>query len=151
MYTQQEAEGKRLKNPCDTITEGIGINRQTQNFSKACIDGAFQGTDREAVEMASVHGPCLEHRQPTCIMHSYLHLQRHTQSSGSVLSHMQCTCPSELHMPNVQKILYHRCQVKCSVCTVTADVGDHVSLVHCMVCANILLWSTFPLLRVHVR
>lgn len=53
MYTQQEAEGKRLKNPCDTITEGIGINRQTRNFSKARIDGAFQGTDREAVEMAS--------------------------------------------------------------------------------------------------
>ncbi|KAL3133324.1 hypothetical protein ABBQ38_007201 [Trebouxia sp. C0009 RCD-2024] len=53
MYTQQEAEGKRLKNPCDTITEGIGINRQTRNFSKARIDGAFQGTDREAVEMAA--------------------------------------------------------------------------------------------------
>lgn len=56
MYTQQEAEGKRLKNPCDTITEGIGINRQTRNFSKAHIDGAFQGTDREAVEMVSAHG-----------------------------------------------------------------------------------------------
>ncbi len=51
MYTQQEAEGKRLRNPFDTITEGIGINRQTLNFSKAQIDGAFQGTDREAVEM----------------------------------------------------------------------------------------------------
>ena len=53
MYTQQEAEGKRLRNPFDTITEGIGINRQTQNFSKAHIDGAFQGTDREAVEMVT--------------------------------------------------------------------------------------------------
>lgn len=75
MYTQQEAEGKRLKNPCDTITEGIGINRQTKNFSKAHIDGAFQGTDREAVEMASAHGPCLEyHQPPTCMMHSSLHL-----------------------------------------------------------------------------
>lgn len=51
MYTQQEAEGKRLKNPFDTITEGIGINRQTVNFSKAQIDGAFKGTDTEAVEM----------------------------------------------------------------------------------------------------
>ena len=51
MYTKQEAEGKRLKNPFDTITEGIGINRQTVNFSLAHIDGAFQGTDREAVEM----------------------------------------------------------------------------------------------------
>lgn len=53
MYTKQEAEGKRLKNPFDTITEGIGINRQTANFSLASIDGAFQGTDREAVEMAA--------------------------------------------------------------------------------------------------
>ncbi|GLT61648.1 hypothetical protein SLA2020_343400 [Shorea laevis] len=26
MYTREEAEGKRLKNPFDTITEGIGIN-----------------------------------------------------------------------------------------------------------------------------
>jgi cysteine synthase A len=52
MYTQQEAEGKRLKNPFDTITEGIGINRLTANFSAAAIDGAFRGSDREAVEMA---------------------------------------------------------------------------------------------------
>lgn len=59
MYTRQEAEGKRLKNPNDTITEGIGINRQTQNFSKARIDGAFQGTDREAVEMASMEQMCI--------------------------------------------------------------------------------------------
>lgn len=52
MYTREEAEGKRLKNPFDTVTEGIGINRLTQNFKLALLDGAFQGTDREAVEMA---------------------------------------------------------------------------------------------------
>eukprot|EP00250_Pteridium_aquilinum_P011887 c2036_g1_i1 orf=410-1747(-) len=52
MYTREEAEGKRLRNPFDTITEGIGINRLTQNFKLALLDGAFQGTDREAVEMA---------------------------------------------------------------------------------------------------
>lgn len=75
MYTQQEAEGKRLKNPCDTITEGIGINRQTRNFSKACIDGAFQGTDREAVEMASVHK---RHCQAHFMMRCVLHRQHHT-------------------------------------------------------------------------
>ncbi len=51
MYTREEAEGKRLKNPFDTITEGIGINRVTRNFSCAKIDGAFRGSDREAVEM----------------------------------------------------------------------------------------------------
>ncbi|KAI5077421.1 hypothetical protein GOP47_0007245 [Adiantum capillus-veneris] len=52
MYSREEAEGKRLKNPFDTITEGIGINRITQNFKLAMLDGAFRGTDKEAVEMA---------------------------------------------------------------------------------------------------
>ncbi|GIL88364.1 hypothetical protein Vretimale_15049 [Volvox reticuliferus] len=52
MYTFEEAEGKRLRNPFDTITEGIGINRLTANFGRALIDDAFRGTDREAVEMA---------------------------------------------------------------------------------------------------
>ncbi|GAX77674.1 hypothetical protein CEUSTIGMA_g5117.t1 [Chlamydomonas eustigma] len=52
MYTSEEAEGKRLRNPFDTITEGIGINRITHNFEHAYIDGAFKGSDREAVEMA---------------------------------------------------------------------------------------------------
>ncbi|CAM8997288.1 unnamed protein product [Rhodiola kirilowii] len=53
MYTKEEAEGKRLKNPFDTVTEGIGINRITQNFKMADLDGAFRGTDKEAVEMSS--------------------------------------------------------------------------------------------------
>ncbi|MQM01147.1 hypothetical protein Taro_033894 [Colocasia esculenta] len=52
MYTREEAEGKRLKNPFDTITEGIGINRLTRNFLLAKLDGAYRGTDKEAVEMS---------------------------------------------------------------------------------------------------
>lgn len=52
MYTKEEAEGRRLKHPFDTITEGIGINRLTQNFKMAKLDGAFRGTDMEAVEMS---------------------------------------------------------------------------------------------------
>ncbi|KAJ8619765.1 hypothetical protein MRB53_028294 [Persea americana] len=52
MYTREEAEGRRLKNPFDTITEGIGINRLTKNFMMAKLDGAFRGTDMEAVEMS---------------------------------------------------------------------------------------------------
>nr|GMC53692.1 cysteine synthase 2 [Ipomoea batatas] len=52
MYTREEAEGRRLKNPFDTITEGIGINRLTENFKLAKLDGAFRGTDMEAVEMS---------------------------------------------------------------------------------------------------
>ena len=53
MSTVQEAEGKRLKHPFDTITEGVGINRLTANFAKAKVDGAFKTSDREAVEMAA--------------------------------------------------------------------------------------------------
>jgi hypothetical protein len=52
MYTKEEAEGKRLKNPFDTITEGIGINRITKNFMMSELDGAYRGTDQEAVEMS---------------------------------------------------------------------------------------------------
>ncbi|XP_031119741.1 cysteine synthase 2-like [Ipomoea triloba] len=52
MYTREEAEGRRLKNPFDTITEGIRINRLTENFKLAKLDGAFRGTDMEAVEMS---------------------------------------------------------------------------------------------------
>ncbi|KAL0443284.1 UNVERIFIED_CONTAM: Cysteine synthase 2 [Sesamum latifolium] len=52
MYTREEAEGRRLKNPFDTITEGIGINRLTENFKLAALDGAFRGSDMEAVEMS---------------------------------------------------------------------------------------------------
>ncbi|CAK8538925.1 unnamed protein product [Lathyrus sativus] len=52
MYTKEEAEGRRRKNPFDTITEGIGINRLTRNFAEAKLDGAFRATDMEAVEMA---------------------------------------------------------------------------------------------------
>jgi cysteine synthase A len=35
-----------------SITEGIGIMRETANFRRAVLDGAFRATDREAVEMA---------------------------------------------------------------------------------------------------
>jgi len=52
MYTREEAEGKRLKNPFDTVTEGIGINRLTANFLQAAVDAALRGTDQEAVDMA---------------------------------------------------------------------------------------------------
>lgn len=57
MYTKEEAEGRRLKNPFDTITEGIGINRLTKNFIMANLDGAFRGTDKEAVEMSRLVAP----------------------------------------------------------------------------------------------
>mmetsp|Transcript_39057 Transcript_39057/g.91380 ORF Transcript_39057/g.91380 Transcript_39057/m.91380 type:complete len:116 (-) Transcript_39057:278-625(-) len=35
-----------------TVTEGIGIGRITANFKKARLDGAIQGTDAEAINMA---------------------------------------------------------------------------------------------------
>ncbi|OIP75576.1 MAG: cysteine synthase A [Oscillatoriales cyanobacterium CG2_30_44_21] len=36
----------------NSITEGIGINRATANFNRARLDGAFQGSDRQVIEMA---------------------------------------------------------------------------------------------------
>lgn len=51
LFTREEAEGRRHKNPFDTITEGVGLNRLTANFDRAQIDGAFKCSDREAVEM----------------------------------------------------------------------------------------------------
>jgi len=52
LYTREEAEGKRLRNPYDTIVEGMGLNRLTANFGQARIDGAYKSSDRESVEMA---------------------------------------------------------------------------------------------------
>lgn len=51
LYTRHEAEGSRLRHPLDTVTEGVGLNRLTANFSQAMIDGAFQCSDQEAVDM----------------------------------------------------------------------------------------------------
>ncbi|CAI9271868.1 unnamed protein product [Lactuca saligna] len=41
MYTREDAKGKRLKNPFDTVTEGIGINTFTENFKMTQLDGEF--------------------------------------------------------------------------------------------------------------
>eukprot|EP00850_Spirogloea_muscicola_P008767 SM000047S16906 [mRNA] locus=s47:658701:661877:- [translate_table: standard] len=52
MYTREEAEGRRMRNPFDTVIEGVGLNRLTSNFAAARLDGAFQGTDQETLDMA---------------------------------------------------------------------------------------------------
>ena len=39
MYAREEAENTRLRNPCDTITEGVGVNRTTANFEQV-LDGS---------------------------------------------------------------------------------------------------------------
>lgn len=57
MYTKEEAEGKRLKNPFDTVTEGVGINRITENFKvllgrSGMLEGAVKVSDAEAVAMS---------------------------------------------------------------------------------------------------
>ena len=85
MYTQQEAEGKRLKNPFDTITEGIGINRQTQNFSKASIDGAFKGTDREAVEMVRQYSSLTDKEKLSCHEHTYYQSESFKPTSFQII------------------------------------------------------------------
>jgi cysteine synthase A len=54
MYSAQEAEGSRKRHQIDTIVEGVGIKRITENFKKALgyIDDAIRVTDIEALEMS---------------------------------------------------------------------------------------------------
>ena len=52
LFTRQEKEGYRLKNPFDTIIEGVGLNRPTKNFDQAIIDDAIKITDVEALHTA---------------------------------------------------------------------------------------------------
>lgn len=52
-FTREEAEGRRLRHPADTILEGVGLNRLSANFARARVDGAWPCSDAEAVEMAA--------------------------------------------------------------------------------------------------
>ncbi|DBA02402.1 TPA: hypothetical protein N0F65_007221 [Lagenidium giganteum] len=51
-YTPQQAEKTVRRHRYDTIAEGVGIDRLTENFLLAQIDDAFQATDQEIVEMS---------------------------------------------------------------------------------------------------
>ncbi|KAF9452780.1 PALP-domain-containing protein [Macrolepiota fuliginosa MF-IS2] len=54
MYDRREAEGTKRRHQVDTVVEGIGINRMTNNIELALpvIDDAFRITDEEAVAMS---------------------------------------------------------------------------------------------------
>jgi cysteine synthase A len=54
MYSSQEREGTRRRQQVDTMVEGIGINRLTNNFEKGLelIDDAVKVTDTQAMRMA---------------------------------------------------------------------------------------------------
>ena len=54
MFNSLDREGFRVKHPYDTITEGVGLNRLTENFRKGIknIDHAVHISDQEAVDMA---------------------------------------------------------------------------------------------------
>ena len=52
LFTSQEKQGHRLKNPFDTVVEGVGLNRATANFQKATIDSAYKVTDQQILHMA---------------------------------------------------------------------------------------------------
>ncbi|KAJ7760963.1 PALP-domain-containing protein [Mycena metata] len=54
MFDQREKEGTKRRHQVDTVVEGIGINRLTQNIELALplIDDAFRVTDPEVVAMA---------------------------------------------------------------------------------------------------
>ncbi|KIJ60051.1 hypothetical protein HYDPIDRAFT_99455 [Hydnomerulius pinastri MD-312] len=54
MYDRKEAEGTKRRHQVDTVVEGIGINRMTNNIDLALpiIDDAYRITDAEAVAMS---------------------------------------------------------------------------------------------------
>ncbi|KAF8200010.1 tryptophan synthase beta subunit-like PLP-dependent enzyme [Mycena galopus ATCC 62051] len=54
MFDQREKEGTKRRHQVDTVVEGIGLNRLTQNLALALpiIDDAVRVTDPEAVAMA---------------------------------------------------------------------------------------------------
>lgn len=54
MFDPKEKEGTRRRHQVDSIVEGIGINRVTQNFEKGreLIDEAFKVRDDQALGMA---------------------------------------------------------------------------------------------------
>lgn len=54
MFSDKEKEGTRRRQQVDTIVEGIGINRLTQNFEagRELIDDAVKVTDEQAMKMA---------------------------------------------------------------------------------------------------
>lgn len=54
MFDPKEREGTRRRHQVDTIVEGIGINRVTQNFEvgKELVDDAIRVTDEQAMAMA---------------------------------------------------------------------------------------------------
>ncbi|TMW63374.1 hypothetical protein Poli38472_002315 [Pythium oligandrum] len=51
-YAPQQAEKKIRRHRYDTIAEGVGIDRLTENFLLATIDDAFLVPDQETVEMS---------------------------------------------------------------------------------------------------
>lgn len=54
MYDKAEREGTRRRHQVDTIVEGIGLNRITQNFKlgETYIDESIRVTDEQAIKMA---------------------------------------------------------------------------------------------------
>eukprot|EP00978_Attheya_sp_CCMP212_P011049 scaffold26962_cov48-Attheya_sp.AAC.6 len=51
-YASQQRERALKRHRYDTIAEGIGLDRVTQNFAGATIDHAIQVSDQEALDMA---------------------------------------------------------------------------------------------------
>lgn len=54
MFSSTEKEGTRRRQQVDTIVEGIGINRITENFEagRELVDDAIKVTDLQAMKMA---------------------------------------------------------------------------------------------------
>ena len=54
LFNPRDREGHRVRHPFDTVTEGVGLNRLTDNFQLGVsfIDKGFEVSDLEAVKMS---------------------------------------------------------------------------------------------------
>ncbi len=72
VHGKMEADGRK------TITQGIGIIRETANFAKARVDGALVGENRETVEMVHylLHHEGMHAVFKVLFLFAYIHFNR---------------------------------------------------------------------------
>jgi len=94
MFDKKEKEGTKRRHQVDTIVEGIGINRLTNNFSLALpnIDDAYRVTDTEAVAMSRYlvqHDGLFLGSSSACNLIACVRLAK-TMAKGSVIVTILC-------------------------------------------------------------
>ncbi|WVR03921.1 hypothetical protein IAU60_000920 [Kwoniella sp. DSM 27419] len=98
MFDSKEREGTKRRHQVDTVVEGIGINRITQNFSMGLdvIDDAYRVSDVEAVAMSRylvTHDGLFLGSSSACNLVACVRLAK-TLSKGSRIATILCDAGS---------------------------------------------------------